>query len=356
MNKAIEKKSVLRNPTVRAMGFAVFSIVVALLIGAVILLILGFDPLRAYGLMLGKAFRDFDQVLRRATPLIFTALAVAVPLQSGMFNIGEGQLVAGAFAAAVLGSEIRLPIVLHVLFILFVVCLIGAALGIIPAIMKLKFNAPELVVAIMLNTVIVKFVEYLTLFVFHGDSPSPQTNQVLPSAMIPKLFQNAQWSWSLIIGIVVCFLVKFVMEKTTFGIEMKSAGLNRTTSKFLGINVRTMSLIGMAIGGALAAMGGAVDILGGKYSYFAGFYENYGFDGIAIAYMANADPILIIFMAIVISIFKIGVLTLERSMNISAYFNTALQGIIIVMLVCPYICQKAIDVIRVPFQRGRAVK
>lgn len=317
--------------------YTVCSVLVALVIGGTILLLLGYDPLEAYGLIFAKAIRDFDQVLRRATPLLMTALAVAVPLKAGMFNVGEGQIVAGAFVGAIIGANLSLPTGIHAVVAILGAMAVGALLGLIPAILKLKFNAPELVVAIMLNTVIVKLVEYLTLYPFRGHPLSPQTAAVAETAVIPKVLPDAQWTGSLLIAVASCFAVKFLMDHTTFGLEMKSAGLNQETSKFLGINVRTMAVAGMAIGGALAAMGGAIDVLGGKGSYYVGYYENYGFDGIAISYMANGNPILIIVMAIIVAAFKIGVLTLERSMGVSAHFNSALQGIIIVMLVCPRI-------------------
>lgn len=342
------------NTWIRSVLFSLFSLLVALILGAIILALLGYNPLQAYGLIFQKAFKDFDQVLRRATPLFLSALAVAVPLKAGMFNIGEGQLVVGAFTAAIVGSMVHLPTGIHALAAIAAAALIGAALGLIPAYLRLRFNAPELVVAIMLNTILIKVVEYLTLFPFHGPSVSPQTATIADTAVIPKLVPGVQWTGSLIIAILMCFIMKFVMDDTTFGLELKSAGLNQETSRYLGINVRTMAYMGMAIGGALAAMGGAIDVLGGKSSYYVGYYENYGFDGIAISYMANGNPILIIFMAIIVAAFKIGVLTLERNMNISAYFNTALQGIIIVMLVCPKISTSMIQTAKKVFS-GRRV-
>lgn len=340
----------------KTIGFSISSILVALFIGGAILLLLGYDPLHAYALIFSKAFRDFDQVLRRATPLLLAALAVAVPLKAGMFNIGEGQLVAGAFAAAIIGSAVHLPAGIHAVAAILGAMVIGAALGVIPAILKLKFNSPELVVAIMLNTVVVKLIEYLTLYPFRGHPLSPQTATVLDTAAIPKLLPGVQWTGSLVIAIATCFAVQFMVDHTRFGLELKSAGLNREASRFLGINVGTMALAGMAIGGALAAMGGAIDVLGGKASYYVGYYENYGFDGIAISYMANGNPVLIIVMAIIVAAFKIGVLTLERSMGISAYFNTALQGIIIVMLVCPRILSSAAKFVKELFVRKGLAK
>ena len=347
--KKIKKANLLRT-----LAFTVCSILVALIIGGTILLLLGYNPLEAYGLIFSKAIRDFDQVLRRATPLLMTALAVAVPLKAGMFNVGEGQLVAGAFAAALIGANMHLPTGIHAVVAILGAMVVGALLGLIPAVLKLKFNAPELVVAIMLNTVVVKLVEYLTLYPFRGHPLSPQTATVADTAVIGKVLPNVQWTGSLLIAIASCFAVKFLLDRTNFGLEMKSAGLNQETSKFLGINVRTMAVAGMAIGGALAAMGGAIDVLGGKSSYYVGYYENYGFDGIAISYMANGNPILIIVMAIIVAAFKIGVLTLERSMSISAYFNSALQGIIIVMLVCPRIFSSAGDGLKKLLRRKEA--
>lgn len=321
--------------------YTIVALLAAFVIGGVILAILQYNPFAAYGAIFMKAFTDFGQVLRRATPLMLTALAVAIPYKCGMFNLGgEGQLLAGAFAAAVVGSALNLPMIIHSIVAILAAAAVGMVIGIIPAWLKIKFGASEIVVSLMMNYVVLFMLQYLTLYKFSGSENAPRTAYVAESAMIGKILPDAVWTGSLLIAIATCIVMAIVMSKTTFGLELKSAGLNREASEYLGINVKRMAIAGMAIGAALAGVGGGIEVLGGKLSYYQGYFDGVGFDGVAISYMAMGNPIGIIFTSLIISAFKTGVSTLERTMGISTYFNTLLQGIIITMLVSPMIVHR----------------
>ena len=312
------------------------AVLLACVLGGIILTLLGYDAPQAYGIVVSSTAKQFDSVLQRATPLMLSALAVAIPLKAGMFNLGgEGQLAAGAFVAAILGSRLSLMPGAYQIVCILAAMAVGFLMGLIPAWLKNKFGAQEIVVTLMLNYIIGYILEYLTLYPFNGDPTRPQTATIEEAAKIPKIAAGQQWSAALFFSIAMCFLVMFMMQRTNFGLELRSAGLNPSASNFLGINVQTMGLLGMAIGGAFAGAGGAVEVLASKYSYLHGYFDNYGFDGVVIAYMAGGNPIGIIFTSIVMAIIKIGTQSLERKMGISTYFNLLLQGIIIVFLVSP---------------------
>lgn len=311
------------------------AVLLACFIGGLILTALGYNAVQAYGIVLSSTAKQFGLILQRATPLMLTALAVAIPMKSGMFNLGgEGQFAAGAFVAAVLGSRLHLMSGFYQAACILTAMVIGFLLGLLPAWLKNKFRAQEIVVTLMLNYVIEYILEYLTLYPFNGDPTNPQTAPIEEIAKIQKM-PGQQWSSALFISIAFCMLVLFIMNRTNFGLELKSAGLNPMASRFLGINVSTMGLLGMAIGGAFAGAGGALEVLATKYSYTHGYFSNFGFDGVVVAYMAGGNPLGIIFTSIVMAIIKIGTQALERRMDISTYFNLLLQGIIIVFLVSP---------------------
>jgi len=319
----------------------------ALAVGGVFLIILGSNPLEAYSIMFTKAFFSFDTVLRRMTIYLLSGLAVAIPVKSGVFNMGgEGQIAAGAMTAAMLGSAFAMPAGIHPIVCLLGAALVGALLCSISAFMKLKFNSSEVVTGIMLNYIVMYILQYLSMYPFRGSANSPQTAEILDTAKIPRLAQGNQASYGLFIALGLCLFFAFVMNRTRFGLELKSSGLNRLAASYQGVNVGVMSVLSMAIGGALAGTAGAVEVLGGRYLYLDAYFSNYGFDGIAVAYMARNNPLAVIVTAFFLSTLKVGAVALDRQAGISVYFAIALQGIIIALLVSPYLVESVFERIR----------
>ena len=320
------------------------SIALALIVGGIFLAILGTDPFDAYWIIFSKAFSSFGQVLRRSTVYILTGLAVAIPVKTGAFNMGgEGQVAAGALAAAVIGSAIALPMGIHPLVCMLGALIVGAALAFVPAFFKVKFGSSEVVTGIMVNYIVMYVIQYLSMYTFRGSANSAQTAVVLDTAKIPRAFEGAQWSYGLFISIGLCILFAFVMNRTRFGLEMKSAGLNPLAARYQGVSTKTMSLLSMLIGGALAGLGGSLEVLGGRYLYLDTYFTSYGYDGIAVAYMASNNPIGVIITAFIISVLKVGAVALDRQTNVSIYYITALQGLIITLLVSPYLVRSIVE-------------
>lgn len=320
------------------LSYIIMSALGALIFGGLFILLLGSNPFEAYGIMFAKAFSSFGQVLRRSTVYIMTGLAVAIPAKTGTFNMGgEGQVAAGALAAAIVGSSLTLPSTIHPIICILVACSVGALLASIPALMKLKFGSSEVVSSVMLNYITLYLLQYLTMYTFRGSDQTPQTAAVFDSARIPRAFGNAQWSYGLFIAIAMCVLFYYIFKKTKIGLEMKSAGLNPLASKYQGVNVGLHAVLAMVLGGVMAGMGGALEVLGGRYLYLDSYFTNYGYDGIAVAYMARNNPFAILFSSFLISTLKVGAIAMDRQTNVSNHFATVLQGMIIVLLVTPYL-------------------
>lgn len=323
--------------------YVLLSIVIALIVGGIFLLVTGNNPFQAYIIMFSKAFDSFGQVLRRATVYILTGLAVALPIRSGIINMGgEGQVAAGALAAAVLGSAVMLPFGVHPIICMIGAMITGAVLAFIPAVIKTKFGSSDVVAGIMLNYIIQYLLQYLSMYTFRGSPNSAQTAEVFDSARIARI-TGEQWGYGLFIAIGMCVLLHFIMNRTRAGLEMQSAGLNRLAACYQGVNVNRMAVLAMILGGAMAGLGGSLEVLGGRYLYLDTYFANYGYDGIAVSYMARNNPILIIITAIFISMLKVGALALDRQTNVSIHFSTALQGIFIVLLVSPYIVEAIVN-------------
>ncbi len=263
---------------------------------------------------------------------------MAIPIKTGAFNMGgEGQVAAGALAGAVIGSAIALPAGIHPVVCILAAMLVGAALASISAFMKVKFGSSDVVTSLMVNYVVLYVLQYLSQYTFRGSPNSAETKVVLDTAKIARVYPGAQWSYGLFIAIGLCILFMLIMNRTRFGLEIKSAELSPLTAKFQGVNINVMTVLALVIGGAMAGLGGSLEVLGGRYLYLDSYFKNYGYDGIAVSYMANNNPIGIILSALIISMLKVGAIALDRETIISSNYVIALQGIIITLLVSPYI-------------------
>ena len=319
------------------------SIVLALFIGGVFLAILGSDPFEAYWIILSNSISNFGQVLRRATVYVCTGLAVAIPIKTGAFNMGgEGQVAAGALAAAVIGSAIALPTGIHPVSCMLVAAFVGAGLAFISAFMKVKFGSSDVVTGIMVNYIVLYVVQYLSMYTFRGSANSAQTAKVLETAKIARVYPGAQWSYGLFISIGLCLFFAFLINRTRLGLEMKSAGLNPLAAKFQGVNTKIISMLALVIGGAIAGLGGSLEVLGGRYQYLDTYFTSYGYDGIAVSYMANNNPVGVIVTALIVSMLKVGSIALDRQTIISSNYAVALQGLIITLLVSPYLVRSMV--------------
>lgn len=297
------------------------------------LALMGYDPAMVYGLMLYKSVTDFDQVLQRAVPLIFAALAVAIPYQSGMINLGgEGQLAAGAFAAAIVGNGLNLPPGLHLMAALLAAVVMGALLGYVPAKLKRLLGTGEMVVTLMLNSIVTMILEYLCLYPFNGSAMSAQTAPIRATARLPRLFPAGAWTTALLVAVALCVLLSALLRRTRFGLTLTAAASNRDSLSGLGVNVRRVETRAMMLGGALAALGGALEVVGSRYSYLHGFFESVGYEGLTVSFMATGHPLAVLLSSVFISALKNGVLATERILRVSTHFNAILQGIILMML------------------------
>ncbi len=341
------KLSRMQSGTLRELGRVAFAMLFAFAAGAVFLMAIGSNPLTIYGAIFAKAFGSFDSTLRRATPLMLSGLAIAIPLQTGMFNMGgEGQIIAGALTAAVVGaSDLGLPAGLHAAAAIAAAMAVGAVLSGLPGLLKITRGANEVVTTLMLNSIVSYIVTWLVLNPFKGTDYSPQSKKILPAAEIPT-FGKLDFSWGLLIALALCVLTHLFFRSTAKGLEMRAAGAGPAAARYLGINNKLLCLLAMALGGAVASMGGALEVLGGQHAYFDEFFTNYGFDGIAIAYMAGSHPLGIIVTALIISMIRVGALAISRTTGMSPYFVTMLQGLIIILLVTPRFAGTVLSLVR----------
>jgi ABC-type uncharacterized transport system permease subunit len=295
----------------RELLFPLIAVIAAFIVGGIVVVIIGDDPIETYKLLIGSALSWPDGIgytLFYATPLIFTGLAVAVAFRCGLLNIGaEGQLYIAAFVTAWVGITFaNLSAWLLVPLACLAAILSGAAWGAIPGALKARFGSHEVINTIMMNFIAVALAGYFTerFFRAQGD-PIMQTVPIGESGHIARLGkflpafpERIPLNLAFILALVACALVYVFLWRTKWGYEIRATGANPSAAEYGGISVRKQIVLAMAVSGALAGMVAINEVLGYRYRYYDGFSVGYGFTGIAVALLGRNHPVGVLLSAI----------------------------------------------------------
>ncbi len=312
----------------------IISVILALLVGAIIIACLGKNPIQGYGAMLQGSLGDAGKIgktLERACPLIFTGLAAVFAYKCGVFNLGgEGQFIMGGCATAtvVLGLNLTGPMGLLLGIIAGIV--VGGIWALIPGIMKITRGLNELITTIMLNYVAMYFMEYIFKNVF-SDQGLPKTLAMPKST---HLIDVGSAHVGVIIAILLGIFLWYVIFRTSFGFKIRAVGMSPTASKVNGFPVRALVLLAFVISGAIAGMGGAVELLGKTPFRLAdGFGSGFGFDGVAIALIAQLNPIAAIVVALLFGILSTGGTMMQSVIGVPTAIVDIVRGLIIIFAI-----------------------
>lgn len=319
------------------------SVAIAVLIGSLFMLAAGKDPLAAYSAMFRGAFgtqRQLGETLLRATPLMFTGLAVAYGFRAGLFNIGaEGQLFLGGLAAAYLGVALGgLPWFISLPIVIAGAMLAGAAWAFIPALLKARIGAHEVITTMMFTYIGRYLVSYLVTGPLKAPGAVPQTVEVAVSSRLPKIsdllpfLQPSRAHAGVLLAIVMAIIVWLILRYTAAGYEARAVGFNPTAAQTGGISVGATIVKSLCFSGALAALAGASEILGVHYRLFDQFSSGFGFTGIAVALLAKNNPLGVIPAAILFGALSAGAGTMQLEAGVSQKVISVIQGIIIFLI------------------------
>ena len=326
--------------TLRAIVFQVVAILFAFIVGAVVLYVTGYSPVDAYTAMASGAFGDIfgvGQTLMQSTPIIFTSLAFLVSYKAGLFNIGaEGQFLMGAIAAAFAGIYLEgLPWVIHVPLVLLASMIAGGFWGLIPAVLKSRFEAHEVITTMMLSYVAQYFTSYLVNYPLKAPGWVSQTVRLPVSAELERILPPTQLSSGIYIAGVLVIVVWFLLRKTILGYELRAIGLNPSAAETAGININRGIIVSMVLSGAIAGLGGAVEIMGVHKRFIDGFSPGYGWDGLAVALVGGLDPFGSMLASILFGALRSGGMIMSRSTGVPLDINTLLQGLVILFVAAP---------------------
>jgi ABC-type uncharacterized transport system permease subunit len=344
---------------------------IAILAGAIIIIAYGESPLQVYGAILEYAFGSvsgFGFVLAIATPLIFSALAVAICFKAGLFNIGvEGQFLVGMITAAWAAVTLDfIPGGLLVVVVLLAAMAGGMIWALVPAVLKVKTGAHEVVTTIMMNGIAISLVAYaLNGPLKFRDAPVGQnvdlrTDPFAPNSLVGDLGSifgvspGAHLSWLLLLGIAAAVVVWFVIKRMRLGYEARAVGSSPGSARAGGVSIGAIQIKLFLISGALAGLTGMQQILADR-AYLGGNYAALlGFTGIAVAFLGQNNPIGIVFAAILWGVLARGESALQIETEVPREFVIILQGILIMSVVIVYqIAQRRIQ--RRQLQRAGAI-
>jgi ABC-type uncharacterized transport system permease subunit len=331
--------------TWRAVSVPLIAVLLALLVGAVILQISGASPIQAYSALFKGAFgsmKALGRTLEKATPLVFSGLAVAFAFKAGLFNIGaQGQLLFGAIVSAVVGFSLTgLPPYIHAPLALLCGGIAGALYGVIPGALKTYTGAHEVITTIMLNYIAINITDYLADGPLKDPSPGnivARTPAILDSAKIPSI---GEIPLGFLIAIVVAVIVWWILWRTTIGFEIRTTGLNPNAARYAGIRVAYTVILSMVISGFLAGLGGGVETQGVVYRYQPGFNVGLGFDGITIALLGQTHPIGIIPAAILVGAMRAGSSQMQFDAHVASEITDVILALMLFFIAADMIVRK----------------
>jgi general nucleoside transport system permease protein len=316
------------------------AVALSLAVGALFILAIGEDPLAIYALMLRESLGTgygLGQTLFKATPLIFTGLAVALGFRAGLFNIGvEGQLYLGGLAAALTGAALAgLPALLLLPLALLAAAAAGAAWGAIPGALKARFGAHEVINTIMLNFIAFALASFIGRFVF--EPATVRTATIGTGAEIARLdlllpaLRGSPVNLSLLIGLLAAAGTGLLLFGTRLGYELRAVGLNAPAAEYGGISIGRAQIVAMALSGALAGLGGVNFVLGYKHYFELGFSAGAGFLGIAVALLGRNHPVGVVVAALFFGALSYGGLVINQ--RVPKELVEVLQALVILLAI-----------------------
>jgi len=292
------------------------------------------------GAAIRTAFYPISESLVATTPYIFAGLAVALGFRAGLFNIGaEGQLFVGAIFAVFVGYSLTgLPWIIHLPLTLAAGALGGAVWGFIPAILKAKVGAHEVINTIMMNYIAFRLSDWLLTGPMQRPGSVPVSPMIEPSAYLPRFFEDPlRFHGGFFLALAVAAFVYWLLFRTTRGFELRTVGQNPSAAKYAGMSITRNIVLTMCISGALAGLAGANEVLGVNHNLAQAFSSGYGFDSIALALLGKSHPFGVVLAALLFGTLRSGGTRMQNLAKIPIDIIAVTQALVIAFIAAPAI-------------------
>ncbi len=310
----------------RRFGLPALALAATAALGSLLALIAGAEPFGVLGLIAKGAFGSkfaLLETLNRATPLIFTGLAVAVAFRARLWNIGaEAQLYAGALMAVLIGAgtpALSGPLLLP--FMALAAMLAGALLLLGPALLKTRLGVDEVVTTLLLNFIMLLFVSML----LEGPLKDPlgmgwpKSEALAREARLPRIVEGLRLHWGFGLALIAALLVWLLQSRTTLGFEMRAVGENPAAARYAGMPVeRTIALTALLSGG-LAALAGFSEVSGLKGNLTLDLSPGFGYAGVIVAMLALLHPLGVVLSALFVAGVFVGADSMSRAAGVPTY-------------------------------------
>ncbi|NMC81208.1 MAG: ABC transporter permease [Chloroflexi bacterium] len=317
---------------------------IALLIGAIILLVMDVNPLKAYSVLIVGAFGDVSgitQTLVKATPLLLVGLGVTIAFRGGVINIGgEGQLVVGALATTALALELKTwPGWALIPLSLLAGAAAGAIWGGIPGVLRSRLGVNEILSTVMMNAIAAQLANFLLRgpmmdpFQREAGTFLPESARIPQQAWLLRLIPQTSLHAGLFIALVLAVLVYIFLWRTSTGYRIRAVGLNPAASRYAGINVPFYETLALTLGGVFAGLAGSVEVMGLHHNMLQYLSSGYGFSGIVAALFGKLHPLGAIPASILFGGLLVGGDKMQRAVQVPSALVDALLGLIVLLVV-----------------------
>lgn len=318
---------------------SVLPVLLAFLVGAVIILMIGENPLSTYAVMIQKSLFDMKGITRTlqlAAPLLLTGMAIAICFKANIFNMGvEGQLIFGGFMAGIVGHHVtNAGPLAHKLICFGVGILCAVAFAIIPALLRAYFHVDEMVVTLVLNYAMAKVLEYLASVVFRDAGAGYVATPPIQDTARLYLIGKSKATTFVIIAFVIFLIAAFIMNKTKLGYAIDAMGKNPSFAEATGLHTRRTVIVLMLLSGVLSGIAGAGYMMSEKTFYTLDFSGSpgLGWDGMLIALLGRHSPAGIFVAALFYSALKTGSEKIGLYTSVPNEIVAVIQSLIILFL------------------------
>ena len=310
----------------------VLAVLTTFVFGGLLTLLSGADPFAVFGAtLLGPlgSRNDRLEVLAQAAPLLLTGVAVAVAFLGGYYNIGaEGQLYAGALAAAFVGPQLGgVPALLAVPLMLVAGFAAGVLWALVPALLKVRLRVDEVVTTLLLNSVMIFLVNALLNGPWRDPASGwPRSPSLAPSAMLPEIIPRSRVHLGFALALVLVALFWWTLSRTRFGLELRAVGLGGESARFAGVRVGRTVLTCALLSGGVAGLAGVGEVAGIHGYLIAELSPGYGYTGIIVATFGGLSAPGILFGGLFLALIDTGILSSSRALGVPVYLGDVLQA------------------------------